>query len=113
MPLQDGCDVHHRNAAGILQWNDIQFAKHGVDIWRGLRLDGAHYDILASFAPAASFVEHAEGFSDAGCVTKENFKPTAPLVAFFRLRLLQQLFRSALAWDGRRHGSASIIGYRP
>src|SRR5215831_18173600 len=48
-----------------------------------MRLHGAHDNILAAFAAAPGFIQHAERFSDAGRVTQDNLK-----VASTRDRLL-------------------------
>ncbi len=71
------------------------------------RLDGADDHILAAFVTTAAFVEHAEAFAYAGCVTKKDFETRGGLVFLVGLELLEQLFGSRLFFAGCGH--ASII----
>ncbi len=77
---------------------DIQSAGSGHlddgDLFRYLfsasRLDRADHHILAALLAPVAFIEHADGFADAGSVTEEDLQPAAPQVCFLALQPAQQ-----------------------
>ena len=109
MPRENGLHIHHRSAIHDLQRDHLQLTQQRVGFRRSFGLDGAHHNILTAFVATASFVQHAKRLSHSGCVAEKDFQLASALVIFFRLGLLQELFGSAFAGNGRWHACTFVL----
>jgi hypothetical protein len=83
--------------------DDLDAVEDVFQLLGSARLDGADHDVLAALFAAASFGEHALGFTDAGGVAEEDFEASATLAALVGLDETEQFFRIGTLSGGVRH----------
>src|SRR5215469_17213991 len=68
--------IHGRAIANSLKRYHLQLAQNCSRFRRQFRLDRADNHILAAFAAAARFIQHAGRFSHSGSIAKKYFEVT-------------------------------------
>src|SRR2546427_13168588 len=98
VPADNGGNVNCFRASHFQHRNDLELLQYGSNFRRVFPLQRADYDVLASLAAAAGFVEHLERFAYSGGIAEKNFQAAAPFTKLFQFAFGEQLVR---AWPVR------------
>lgn len=97
MAAQQSGHIHGGNSVDDARRNGLHAVDDLLRFGGGAVLGGGDDDVLAAQFAAAAFVEHADGFSDAGGVAKKDFQVAAGDVALLGLDLSEKAFRVGAA----------------
>ena len=114
LATQDSRDIDDTDAIHDELRNNFQTLENVSDLFRLSRLGAGDDDVFPSFLAPARFIEHTEGFADAGGVAKEDFEASAAMRSFLRLHLSEQLLGvgTTIECSSQRIGASGVLEAR-